>query len=97
MKGVYLIFTFLFFVFKIISAESDSSPKRIADNKSSYSSQDVRVGERLFHGLIPSATKTINCASCHNTTYKDTFNWNPSAMDLAVKYAAKDFASLKQL
>ena len=95
MKGNYLILTFIFFLCNFILAESDSTARRTSDNKTSYSSQDARVGERIFHGLIPSATKTINCASCHNTTHIDTLNWNPSAMDLAAKYAMKDFASFK--
>ncbi len=94
-KSICLIFYFLFFLFNIVLSESDSSYKKNSDNKTGYSSHDVRIGERIFHGLIPSATKTINCASCHNTGHIDTLNWNPSAMDLASKYATKDFASFK--
>jgi cytochrome c553 len=60
-----------------------------------YNSHDVRIGERIFHGFVPSATKTINCASCHNTASIDTFNWNPSAMDLALKFRDSTFASFK--
>lgn len=95
MKGIYLVCPLLFFLFNFVLASSDSSPKRTSDKGTSYSSYDVRIGERIFHGLVPSTTKTINCSSCHNTGHVDTLNWNPSAMDLAVKYATKDFASFK--
>ncbi len=95
MRGICLILPFLFFLYSLVSAESESTPKKSSDTDSKYSAYDVRVGERIFHGLIPSATKNVNCAACHNTGHIDTLNWSPSAMDLATKYANKDFASFK--
>ena len=65
------------------------------ENWDTYDAYDVRVGERIFHGFIPSVTNTINCASCHNVELIDTFNWNPSALDLALKYKDKDFNLFK--
>jgi cytochrome c553 len=58
---------------------------------------DVETGERIFHGLIPTGTKTINCASCHNVDQLDTFNWNPSALNIALKCFKMDTASFKSL
>jgi cytochrome c553 len=78
-----------------VYSETDSPVTKSTSEKFNYTSQDVRIGERLFHGQIPSLKKIINCAGCHNIDAVDTLNWNPSAMDLALKYANLDSASFK--
>jgi hypothetical protein len=50
------------------------------------SGRDIQIGQRLFHGLIPAGPDVPSCASCHNTFPADTFNWNPSAIEIAVLY-----------
>jgi cytochrome c553 len=90
-----LFFSFLLFLFSLVHAENDTLSKKAPEITFRYSSEDVRKGERIFHGFVPSATKSINCASCHNVEPIDTLNWNPSGMDLARKYANKDLASFK--
>ncbi|HAH24083.1 MAG TPA: hypothetical protein DCL77_10060, partial [Prolixibacteraceae bacterium] len=35
------------------------------------------------------------CEPCHNIQHSDTLNWNPSAMDIALKYKDKDFAAFQ--
>ena len=47
------------------------------------SSDNLKKGERLFYGLIKTEDNTINCSSCHNTAIIDTFNWSPSALEIA--------------
>jgi hypothetical protein len=75
----------------------DSSSNKTSNKSSGYLMPDVKTGERLFYGLIPAGSKSINCAACHNIDQMDTFNWNPSALDIAVKCAGLDTASFKSL
>ncbi len=55
---------------------------------------ELTRGERLFYGLVYLKNKSVNCAGCHNTVYIDTMNWNPSAMEIAVKYKDKKVGDL---
>ncbi len=56
---------------------------------------DLQRGERFFKGLLPKDRKYESCESCHILTKSDTMNWNPSAMDIAKKYAGKDFSDFQ--
>jgi len=47
-------------------------------------------------GLLPFERNHESCVSCHNLTPVDTMNWNPSAMDIALKYLVRDPASFRQ-
>lgn len=58
-----------------------------------HNADDIKLGERLFYGLIKTGNNTINCASCHNTSVVDTFNWNPSILEIALSTQYKDSAS----
>ena len=62
-----------------------------------HSSDEVTHGKRYFLGLKPTNRSYESCVSCHNLKQVDTLNWNPSAMDIALKYADKDFASFQQV
>jgi hypothetical protein len=78
-----------------LRAENDSVTKASPqDSLAMVSPEDIKLGERLFKGLITTGSNTVNCASCHNTGYIDTLNWNPSAFDIAHKYCHKDAKSL---
>lgn len=96
MKGIGLFISFLILSVSLIFAANDSIPPK-AENGTGNAMVDIRTGERIFNGLIAAGTKTINCASCHNIGHIDTLNWNPSAMDLALKYKDKDFATFKSV
>jgi hypothetical protein len=60
-----------------------------------HSHNDLQRGERFFKGLLPKDRKFQACVSCHILSKPDTMNWNPSAMDIAVKFAGKDFAEFQ--
>ncbi|WP_319499766.1 cytochrome c3 family protein [uncultured Draconibacterium sp.] len=60
-----------------------------------HSHEDVKRGERFFKGLLPFDREYSSCVSCHNLNRVDTLNWNPSAMDIAIKYVDKDFESFQ--
>ena len=62
-----------------------------------HAKDEITRGERFFKGLLPFERKGPSCVSCHNIKQLDTLNWNPSAMDIAKKYATKDVAALQQV
>jgi hypothetical protein len=62
-----------------------------------HAKEEVNRGERFFKGLLPFDRKSESCVSCHILNQVDTMNWNPSAMDIALKYASKDFPSFQQV
>lgn len=79
-----------FFISTEVHAES---PETVL--KEGHSHEDVKRGERFFKGLLPFKREYNSCVSCHNLISTDTLNWNPSAMDIAMKYVDKDFASFQ--
>jgi len=86
------LFLFIFLLqaqFYLASANADSTVV------SGHSKDDLKRGERFFKGLLPFNRTGESCVSCHNLTQSDTLNWNPSAMDIALKYAGKDFAGFQ--
>jgi len=92
LKLLLLIFLLSSFsIQKSFSEENKTEPQE--DAHDSFSSGDLKMGERLFFGLIITGDNTINCASCHNTTVIDTFNWNPSALEIAISTQHMDSAA----
>lgn len=89
-----LLFTSVFipsFAYSIQSQDTlNKSPEL------SKSEQLVR-GERLFYGLIYPENKKMNCAGCHNTSFSDTINWNPNAIEISEKYLEKNVNDLKRV
>lgn len=86
-----LFFVSLFFLSTLPAA-------RAADHDGitgGHAREDIKRGERFFKGLLPFNFKGQSCVSCHYITPVDTMNWNPSAMDIATKYAGRDFESFK--
>lgn len=85
-----------FFIFSVIpfqASAGDDDPEEYLDN---HSHEDIKRGERFFKGLLPKDRKFESCVSCHTlVTHSDTLNWNPSAMDIAVKFAGKDFTEFQ--
>lgn len=78
----------LFFFFSTDVLGAGESESLIAGG---YSADEIKRGERFFKGLLPFERKSPACISCHNILSSDTLNWNPSAFDIANKFAAKDF------
>lgn len=73
---------------------ADSAESVISDG---HSHEDIKRGERFFKGLLPFKSDHSSCVSCHNINQVDTLNWNPSAMDIAIKYLSKDSAAFLQI
>ncbi len=90
---------FFVFLFVVISCLSFSKNSNAASEESvisgGHSHEEINRGQRFFMGLLPFDRKYESCVSCHILKQVDTLNWNPSAMDVALKYAEKDFASFQ--
>jgi len=91
----------LFFVslFAVISCLFFSNNSKAAIEEtvisSGHSHEEINRGQRIFMGLLPFDRKYESCVSCHLLKQVDTLNWNPSAIDVALKYVEKDFASFQ--
>jgi len=91
---IFLLFISIFLVSGIpakaqVSDEIDESGMEI------HSHNDIQRGERFFKGLLPKGRKFEACVSCHNLSHSDEFNWNPSAMAIALKFKERDFAEFQ--
>lgn len=73
------------------NSSQDDSEEFIED----HSHADIQRGERFFKGFLPITRDFESCVSCHNIYKSDTLNWNPSAMDIAIKFAGKDFTEFQ--
>jgi hypothetical protein len=62
--------------------------------KTTFFTEDLIRGERLFYGLAYPKEKSINCAGCHNIRTSDTLNWNPDALEISGKYLHKSAIDL---
>ena len=91
---ISLLFLSIFlFTGSLVNAQSsDEEEDPVAEI---HSHNDIQRGERFFKGLLPKDRKFESCESCHILSKSDTMNWNPSAMDIATKYAGKDFADFQ--
>ena len=57
------------------------------ENGKAHSDPDltIKLGERIFNGLLPIGDQKKACASCHTDKVADTINWNPSFREVALK------------
>lgn len=91
---ISLLFLSIFlFSGSLVNAQSSDDEEDSATEIHSHN--DIQRGERFFKGLLPKDRKFESCESCHILSKSDTMNWNPSAMDIATKYAGKDFADFQ--
>jgi hypothetical protein len=79
----------LLFPSRIIAREHNS-PVISRSSVDTLSHHDLKRGERLFYGLLPLGKNTFSCVSCHVAHPPDTFNWNPSAYEIALAAAAME-------
>jgi hypothetical protein len=87
-----ILIIFFFAVALSQTAKANNEPEEFVED---HSHVDIQRGERFFKGLLPKDRKFESCESCHILTKSDTMNWNPSAMDIAAKYAGKDFSEFR--
>jgi hypothetical protein len=56
------------------------------EGENRFTQKDLRLGQRLFKGLVPFESGTFDCSSCHYITVPKEIDWNPSAYDLALAW-----------
>jgi cytochrome c551/c552 len=93
MKSVF-VFLFVFISCITFSVNSNATTEESVVS-AGHSHNEINRGKRIFMGLLPFDRKYESCVSCHILQQVDTLNWNPSAIDVALKYAGKDFASFQ--
>lgn len=92
-RNIILIWLFTFFSFSLVfPVQSSASESVISEG---HSKEEIKRGERFFKGLLPVNREHESCTSCHNIRQLDTLNWNPSAYDIALKYAERDFTAFQ--
>jgi len=91
-KLPYYIFLFVSFFVLSNNLYATTAQSVVSEG---HAEEEIKRGERFFKGLLPFGREYESCVSCHNLNRIDTLNWNPSAMDIATKYADKDFESFQ--
>jgi hypothetical protein len=66
------------------------------EHEKQHSTEDLMIGERLFYGLIDGKFESRACADCHNTVEIDTFNWNPTAWEIAHQYKERSLEEFQR-
>lgn len=94
----YILLLFISFNFVVpaypgLAQEEDS----VLYKSRTFKSEEIVRGERLFFGLVHRDNKSVNCASCHNTRYSDSLNWNPDAVEISIKYLDKTAGDLSKV
>lgn len=91
-----LVLFFPLLLASLLSAEIDGPLIQMnKDTLSHLNHNDVKMGERLFYGLIREQTGMNSCVSCHNIHPSAELNWNPSAFDIASSSNSKSVEDLK--
>lgn len=67
------------------------------ETEDQHSYTHLKIGERLFNGLIPMGTSDMSCISCHAPLQGDTVNFNPSFSEVVIKAKLLDFNGFKGL
>lgn len=89
-RRILKFFLMIFILFQFINIGAKEKSKKDGP------APDLKVGERLFYGLIPTGEGSKACASCHTYYTADTMNWNPSALEMAKVAADMDLATFKE-
>jgi cytochrome c553 len=91
MANQFTLFRFALLVILFLSfSMAHAAEEDVAStSETTVSKEDLKLGERLFYGLLPLGQDAASCVSCHNTVLIDTFNWNPSAYEIAKVYREK--------
>jgi hypothetical protein len=86
---LFVAITFITFPKNSIAASDESVIS------AGHTHEEINRGKRFFMGLLPFDRTYESCVSCHILKQVDTLNWSPSAIEIALKYAVKDFASFQ--
>jgi hypothetical protein len=91
-------FIFLFSFTRMFSAKTEPSlDVQGLDTVYHLTHNDIKMGERLFYGLIRGQEGPASCVSCHNIHPVKEVNWSPSAFDIATFSHSRPFDDLKRV
>lgn len=82
----------LFFLLIPLSAHTGADE----EHGTPHFTEDLMRGERLFYGLVDGKFESKACADCHNTVEIDTFNWNPTAWEIAHQYKERSLEEFQR-
>lgn len=91
-SGKIILKFFLLFFVSLLTLNVVAKDKH---GKKGAPEPNLKVGERLYYGLIPMGDEAKACASCHTYYTADTINWNPSALEMAQVAGEMDLATFK--
>jgi len=92
-----LVFFFPLFQPYSFPAEAEGSLTHgDTDTLSHLNHNDVKMGERLFYGLVREQQEMNSCVSCHKIHPARELNWNPSAFEIASTSNSKSVGDLKR-
>ncbi len=97
-KRSFLLAAFIFLngiLLRSSAAVPDSLVMQGTDTVYHLTRNDLKMGERLFYGLIREQADQPSCVSCHNIKPATSFNWNPSAFEIATVYHNRSTGDLK--
>lgn len=93
----FLLIVFFSGIFIQVHSNAIQEQDSVLIKERVLSAEDLIRGERLFYGLVYQGDKSVNCAGCHNTRESDTLNWNPNALEIALKYKERSAADLSRV
>ena len=97
MSKLCLFFSIVFFLLTTPPSFSENQ-NTAKDEKSEHNFlESSKQGERIFKGLLLTKTKLKACISCHNISFSDTLNWNPSAWDIAHSFSNKGISDFNSV
>lgn len=69
-------------------SEEPEEEEELTFTRGEYTSRQIRIGERLFNGLVAFESGTHECSSCHYTEPQEEINWNPATFEMALVWEA---------
>ncbi|MCZ4693160.1 hypothetical protein DWB61_07105 [Ancylomarina euxinus] len=97
MSKLYLFFSIVFFLLTSSPSFSENQNTQNHDKSDHNFLESSKKGERIFKGLVLTKTKLKACISCHNISFSDTLNWNPSAWDIAHRFSNKEISDFNSV
>jgi len=97
MSKLCLFFPIVFFLLTTSPSFSENQNTSKHEKTEHNFLESSKQGERIFKGLVLTKTKLKACISCHNISFSDTLNWNPSAWDIAHSFSNKEISDLNSV
>ena len=92
------ILIILFLVGTYFQSNAQPNPGGSSKSKADWIYTDsLKLGKTLLFDSFLSVDSTISCNSCHYSILSDSLNWNPSMLDLALKWRKKSMLDFEDV